>query len=80
MILKRCKDCGGTVAIVRTTDSNNCTRWAIVGHGMQPCRCGPVVKMQSGGFHTLAASETAYDMLIARWNRERGMPDAVDPY
>lgn len=77
-MLKRCKDCGGTVAIVRSVDVSNNARWVIVGHGMQPCKCGSVVKMQSGCFHTLAASEMAYDDLIERWNRERGMLDDTE--
>ena len=80
MTLKRCKECGGTVAITKSTDNYSRLRWVIIGHGMQPCRCGPVVKMQSGGFHTLAASETAYDMLIASWNKERGMLDGMDSH
>lgn len=79
-MLKRCKDCGGTVAIVRSVDASNTARWVIVGHGTMPCRCGPVVKMQSGGFHTLAASEMAYDDLLDRWNQERGMPDGMDSH
>jgi hypothetical protein len=49
-------------------------RWVIVGHGMQPCRCGPIVKMQSAVCTKIASSESAYDALVERWNQERGMP------
>lgn len=73
-MLKRCRTCGGTVAIVRSVDDRNRMRWVIVGHGMMPCRCDKVVKMQSAVCTTLAASETAYDALVQRWNQERGMP------
>jgi len=73
-MLKRCRTCGGTVAIVRSVDDRNRMRWVIVGHGMMPCRCDKVVKMQSAVCTTLAASETAYDLLVKRWNQERGMP------
>lgn len=73
-MLKRCRTCGGTVAIVRSVDDRNRMRWVIVGHGMMPCRCDKVVKMQSAVCTTLAASETAYDALVERWNQERWMP------
>lgn len=73
-MLKRCRTCGGTVAIVRSVDDRNRMRWVIVGHGMMPCRCDKVVKMQSAVCTTLAASETAYDALVKCWNQERGMP------
>lgn len=79
-MLKRCRTCGGTVAIVRSVDERNCMRWVIVGHGMMPCRCGKVVKMQSAVSNTLAASDAAYDALCDRWNRERGEPDGVDTH
>lgn len=73
-MLKRCRTCGGTVAIVRSVDERNCMRWVIVGHGMMPCRCGRVVKMQSAVCTKFASSEAAYDALVQRWNQERGMP------
>lgn len=80
MTLKRCKECGGTVAITKSTDNYSRLRWVIIGHGMQPCQCGGLVKMESAICMSRVAAEAAYDALTDRWNRERGMPDAVDPY
>lgn len=77
-MLKRCRSCGGTVKITRTVDTSNNARWVIIGHGMMPCRCGKIVKMESRCFKTLSAADKAYDELIDRWNRERGMPDDGD--
>lgn len=78
MMLKRCKECGGTVAITKSADTYNHMRWIIIGHGMQPCPCGGLVKMESAVCMTRKEAEAAYDQLVERWNRERGMPDAGD--
>ena len=74
-MLKRCKECGGTVAILRTTDERGKSYWIVAGRGTQPCRCGPFVKMRSASFHTMSGSDAAYDNLVKRWNTERGEPD-----
>lgn len=74
-MLKRCKDCGGTVAITKSVDAYNHMRWVIIGHGMQPCPCGGFVKMESATCITRKDAEAAYDDLVERWNREGGVED-----
>lgn len=77
-MLKKCKNCGGTVAILKTTDERGKSYWIVAGRGMDPCKCGQFVKMRSHSFHTLSGSDSAYDDLIKRWNAERGADDAGD--
>ena len=33
-MLKRCKECGGTVAILRTTDERGKSYWIVAGRGI----------------------------------------------
>ena len=77
-MLRRCKHCEGTVQIIKTTDERGRSYWIVAGRGMNPCKCGPFVKMRSPCFYTLSGSDSAYDELVQRWNRERGMPDDGD--